>query len=126
MRVTIVDIRGEAVDKAVAELKGLGIDALGIQMDLTNREQYVAAADKAERHWGAPPQLLIQTAGVNTPRSRRRSTFEDYDWGSSRQLNGVVNGMVIFCPADDQGDNITRAPSIKTAAHRIVSSMGGL
>ncbi|SHH62917.1 NADP-dependent 3-hydroxy acid dehydrogenase YdfG [Sporobacter termitidis DSM 10068] len=124
-KVTIVDIRQEAIDKAVAELKGLGIDALGIQMDLTNRPQYTAAADAAEKHWGAPPQLLIQTAGVNTFGPAEASTFEDYDWVLGVNLHGVVNGMVIFVPRMIKAYNTQNGTVNRDGGHiAIVSSMG--
>ena len=124
-KVTIVDIRQEAIDKAVAELKGLGIDVLGIQMDLTNREQYIAAADKAETHWGAPPQLLIQTAGVNTFGPAEASTFEDYDWILGVNLFGVINGMIIFVPRMIKAYGIQNGTVNKEGGHiGIVSSMG--
>ncbi|MDR3148974.1 MAG: SDR family NAD(P)-dependent oxidoreductase, partial [Oscillospiraceae bacterium] len=97
-KVTIVDIRQEAIDKAVDELKGLGIDALGIKMDLTNRQEYIAAADKAEAHWGGPPNLLLNTAGVNSFGPAEASTFEDFDWILGVNLGGVINGFVIFVP----------------------------
>jgi NAD(P)-dependent dehydrogenase (short-subunit alcohol dehydrogenase family) len=125
MKVTIVDIRQEAIDKAVAELKGMGIDALGIQMDLTNREQYIAAADKAEKHWGAPPQVLINTAGVNSFGPAEASTFEDYDWILGVNLNGVINGFVIFVPRMIKAYNVTNGTVNKEGGFiGIVSSMG--
>ena len=124
-KITIVDIRREAIEKAVAELKSLGIDALGIQMDLTNREQYIAAADKAEKHWGGPPQLLIQTAGVNTFGPAEASTFEDYDWVLGVNLYGVINGMVIFVPRMIKAYGIQNGAINRDGGHiAIVSSMG--
>jgi NAD(P)-dependent dehydrogenase (short-subunit alcohol dehydrogenase family) len=124
-KVTIVDIRQEAIDRAVAELKGLGVDVLGIRMDLTNREEYQAAADKAEKHWGAPPQLLIQTAGVNTFGPAEASTFEDYDWVLGVNLHGVVNGMVIFVPRMIKAYSIVSGTVNREGGHiGIVSSMG--
>jgi NAD(P)-dependent dehydrogenase (short-subunit alcohol dehydrogenase family) len=124
-KVTIVDIRQEAIDKAVAELKSMRIDVLGIQMDLTNRAQYTAAADQAEKHWGGPPQLLIQTAGVNTFGPAEASTFEDYDWVLGVNLNGVVNGMVIFVPRMIKAYSVTGGTINREGGHiGIVSSMG--
>jgi NAD(P)-dependent dehydrogenase (short-subunit alcohol dehydrogenase family) len=99
-KVTIVDIRQEAIDKAVAELKGLGIDVLGLQMDLTNRAQYAAAADRAENHWGGPPQLLIQTAGV---RPRRGLDLRGLRLGFGRQSRRRHQRHGHFRPAHDQG-----------------------
>lgn len=125
-KITIADIRQEAIDKALAELKGMGIDALGIQMDLTNREQYIAAADKAEKYWGGPPQLLIQTAGVNSFGPAEASTFEDFDWILGVNLGGVINGMVIFVPRMIKAYNTTNGTINREGGHiAIVSSMGG-
>jgi NAD(P)-dependent dehydrogenase (short-subunit alcohol dehydrogenase family) len=93
-------------------------------MDLTNREQYIATADKAEAHWGGPPNLLINTAGVNSFGPAEASTFEDFDWILGVNLGGVINGMVIFVPRIIKA----YAAGIKagtTWAHiGIVSSMG--
>jgi len=123
-KVTIVDIRQEAIDKAVAELQGLGIDALGIKMDLTNREEYIAAADKAEAHWGGPPHLLINTAGVNSFGPAEASTFEDFDWILGVNLGGVINGFVIFVPRMIKA-YAADIKAGKTWAHiGVVSSMG--
>ena len=124
-KVTIVDIRQEAIDRAVAELKELGVDVLGLQLDLTNRAQYIVAADRAEAHWGAPPQLLIQTAGVNSFGPAEASTFEDYDWILGVNLFGVINGMVIFVPRMIKAYSIQTGTINKEGGHiGIVSSMG--
>jgi NAD(P)-dependent dehydrogenase (short-subunit alcohol dehydrogenase family) len=123
-KVTIVDIRQEAIDKALDELKSLGIDALGIKMDLTNREEYIAAADKAERHWGGPPHLLFNTAGVNTFGPAEASTFEDFDWVLGVNLHGVINGLVIFVPRMIKAYGGKDGVPKEEAHVCIVSSMG--
>jgi NAD(P)-dependent dehydrogenase (short-subunit alcohol dehydrogenase family) len=51
-----------------------------------------------ERIFGGPPQLLFNTAGVNTFGPVEASTFEDFDWVIGVDLFGVINGMVIFVP----------------------------
>jgi NAD(P)-dependent dehydrogenase (short-subunit alcohol dehydrogenase family) len=124
-KITIVDIRQEAIDKAVAELKSLGIDAIGIQMDLTNREQYIAAADKAEKHWGGPPHLLFNTAGVNSFGPAEASTFEDFDWILGVNLGGVINGLVIFVPRMIKAYGGSNGVPREEAHICIVASMGG-
>ncbi|MDR0861693.1 MAG: SDR family NAD(P)-dependent oxidoreductase [Oscillospiraceae bacterium] len=122
-KVTIVDIRQEAIDKALDELHAEGIDAIGFKMDLTNREEYIAAADAAEAHWGGPPNFLFNTAGVNSFGPAEASTFEDYDWILGVNLNGVINGFVIFVP------RIIKAYGTKDGTQAnahicVVSSMG--
>jgi NAD(P)-dependent dehydrogenase (short-subunit alcohol dehydrogenase family) len=97
-RIVIADIRGDAVVGALDRLRGEGIEAHGIQLDLTDRAAYASAADEVERVYGGPPQLLFNTAGVNTFGPTEASTYEDYDWVMGVNLGGVVNGMVTFVP----------------------------
>jgi NAD(P)-dependent dehydrogenase (short-subunit alcohol dehydrogenase family) len=51
-----------------------------------------------EKVFGGPPQMLFNTAGVNTFGPAEASTFEDYDWVMGICLGGVINGMVTFVP----------------------------
>jgi NAD(P)-dependent dehydrogenase (short-subunit alcohol dehydrogenase family) len=69
-----------------------------MKLDVTDRQAYAAAADEVERLFGSPPQLLFNTAGVNTFGPVEASTFEDYDWVLGVDLGGVINGMVTFVP----------------------------
>jgi NAD(P)-dependent dehydrogenase (short-subunit alcohol dehydrogenase family) len=65
---------------------------------VTDRKAYIAAADETERHYGTPPHILIQSAGVNAFGPAEASTYEDFDWIVGVNLNGVINGMVTFVP----------------------------
>jgi len=101
MKVAIGDVRQEALDNAKKELIAYGIpeqDILAIKVDLTNRADYTACADKIEETFGGPPHLLIQTAGVNSFGPIEASTFDDFDWVMGVCLNHVVNGLLIFVP----------------------------
>ena len=101
MKVAIGDVREDALENAVKELIAFGIpekDILPLKVDLTNRAEYTAAADKVEEVFGGPPHLLIQTAGVNSFGPVEASTFDDFDWVMGVCLNHVVNGLLIFVP----------------------------
>jgi len=97
-KVVIVDVRQDHLDEAMKYFKAKGAPVHAIKLDLTDREAYVAAADEVEKVFGEPPTLLFNTAGVNTFGPAEASTFEDYDWVVGVDLNGVINGMVIFVP----------------------------
>jgi NAD(P)-dependent dehydrogenase (short-subunit alcohol dehydrogenase family) len=97
-RIVIADIRKEAVDSAVAELRAEGIAAHGIQLDITDRAAYAAAADEVEATFGQAPTLLFNTAGVNNFGPIENTTYGDFDWLIGVNLGGVVNGMVTFVP----------------------------
>jgi NAD(P)-dependent dehydrogenase (short-subunit alcohol dehydrogenase family) len=123
MKVAIADIRQDALSSAVEELVDFGIkreNILAIKVDLTNREEYAAAADKVEEVFGGPPHLLIQTAGVNSFGPVEASTFDDFDWVMGVCLQHVVNGLVIFV------SRMIKAYAHKTEFHVVTtSSMGG-
>ncbi|MEQ1641213.1 MAG: SDR family NAD(P)-dependent oxidoreductase [Novosphingobium sp.] len=97
-RIVIADIRQQAIDQAVAELKAEGIAAHGIQLDITDRAAYAAAANEVEAVFGQAPTLLFNTAGVNNFGPIERTTYGDFDWLIGVNLGGVINGMVTFVP----------------------------
>ena len=75
-----------------------GAEAHAIRLDVTDRQAYIAAADEVERVYGTPPQILLQSAGVNAFGPAEASTYEDYDWIIGVNLGGIINGMVTFVP----------------------------
>ncbi len=117
-KVVIVDVRKDHLDEAMAYFKEKKADVHAIQLDITDRKAYAAAADEVEKVYGSPPQLLFNTAGVNAFGPAEASTFEDFDWVMGVCLGGVVNGMVTFVPRMIQ--------SGKPCHICTVSSWGGL
>jgi len=97
-KVVIADIRQDHLDEAKAYFGEKKVKIHAIKLDITDRQAYTEAADEVEKIFGCPPQLLIQTAGVNTFGPAEASTFEDFDWVLGVNLMGVINGMVTFVP----------------------------
>lgn len=97
-KIVIADLRQDHLDEAMAYFKEKGAPAHAIQLDVTDRAAFAAAADEVERVFGEPPQILINTAGVNTFGPAEASTYEDYDWVMGVCLGGVINGLVTFVP----------------------------
>ncbi len=117
-RIVIADIRQEAIDKALAELKAEGIKAHGIVLDITDRAAYAAAADEVERVFGQAPTILSNTAGVNSFGPVENTTYDDFDWIVGVNLGGVINGCVTLVP---------RMIASGRPGHIVtVSSVGGL
>ena len=124
MKVAIADVRQDALDNAVKEIVAYAgcaeADVLPLKVDLTNREEYTAAADKVEETFGGPPHLLIQTAGVNSFGPVEASTFDDFDWVVGVCFHHVVNGLLIFVP------RMIKAYANKEEFHvATTASMGG-
>jgi NAD(P)-dependent dehydrogenase (short-subunit alcohol dehydrogenase family) len=96
-KIAIADIRGDAVERAVAELKAEGIDAHGVVLDITDRAAFVRAADEVEAALG-PVSMLFGTAGVSIFGPLELATYDDYDWIFGVNFGGVVNLMQTFVP----------------------------
>jgi NAD(P)-dependent dehydrogenase (short-subunit alcohol dehydrogenase family) len=97
-KVVIADIRKDHLDEAMAYFREKKAEVHAIQLDITDRKAYAAAADEVEKVYGSTPQLLINTAGVNAFGPAEASTFEDFDWILGVDLGGVINGIVTFVP----------------------------
>lgn len=113
-QVTIADIRQDAIDAALAELRGLGIAAHGIQLDITDRIAFAAAADEAEAKFG-PLHLLFNTAGVSIFGPLEQASYDDYDWIVNVNWWGVVNSMQTWVPrmlAHGEGGHIVNTASL--------------
>jgi NAD(P)-dependent dehydrogenase (short-subunit alcohol dehydrogenase family) len=97
-KVVLADIRQDHLDEALTYFRKKNAHAHAIKLDITNRAAYAAAADEVEKVFGGPPQLVFNTAGVNTFGPAEASTYEDFDWVMGVCLGGVINGMVTFVP----------------------------
>ena len=112
--IVIADIRQEAIDAALDELRGRGIAAHGIRLDITDRVAFAEAALESERVFG-PVHLLFNTAGVSIFGPMEKATYDDYDWIFGVNLGGVVNGMQSFVPrmiAHGEGGHIVNTASL--------------
>ncbi|MDE2561416.1 MAG: SDR family NAD(P)-dependent oxidoreductase [Sphingomonadales bacterium] len=96
MNVVIADIRDDHLESARAELDG-GDRVLPIRLDVTNREDFAAAADGAEAAFGKV-HLLVNNAGVAVVGPTELATFSDWDWVMGVNLGGTINGVVTMLP----------------------------
>ena len=97
MKIVIADIRRDHLDGALAYFRERNQPVHGIQLDITDRKAYAAAADEAEQVFG-PVQLLCNTAGVSQFGPVQQATYDDWDWQMSVNLGGMINGVQTFVP----------------------------
>ena len=97
-KVVIADIRQDHLDEAMGYFRKKNAAVHPIKLDITDRKAYAAAADETEKVFGATPELLFNTAGVNTFGPTEKASFDDWDWILDVNLNGVLNGMMTFVP----------------------------
>lgn len=125
-KVCIADIRGDAIERALAELRGEGIDCHGIELDITDRAAFARAADEAEATLG-PVTMLFGTAGVSIFGPLEKASYADYDWIFDVNFGGVINLMQTFVPRMiEHGRALKqRSGSAQSAGHIVnTASMG--
>lgn len=97
MKICIVDKREDALQEALKWYQERGYEATAIALDVTDREAYAKAADKAEATYGKI-HLLVNNAGVSAGRNAWDSTWNDWDFIMSINCMGVVNGVKTIVP----------------------------
>lgn len=97
MKVIIADIRKDALDEAMEGFSKTNVAVKAVQLDVTSREGWVAAADEAEALFGNI-HVLCLNAGVGVAGSMLTATYKDWDFSMSVNVGGVVNGLVTMLP----------------------------
>jgi NAD(P)-dependent dehydrogenase (short-subunit alcohol dehydrogenase family) len=99
MKVVIADLRDDHIREAMAYFDGTEAksNVHAIKLDVTDRAAMQAAAEETERVFGKV-HVLVNNAGIGVTGPVKAAKFDDWDWGMSVNLGGVINGVVIFLP----------------------------
>src|SRR6185312_3306155 len=97
VRVAIADVRPEALRAAAASLAKEGLSALTVELDVSSRGAWAAAADRIEREWGTV-QILCSNAGVNFIGATQEATYEDWDFALQVNVGGAISAVKTFVP----------------------------
>jgi NAD(P)-dependent dehydrogenase (short-subunit alcohol dehydrogenase family) len=97
MKVVIADVRRDHLDSAMEHFRGAESGVLPLQVDVADRAAMIRAADETERAFGKV-HVLCNNAGVGIIGPLLDATYDDWDWGLSVNLGGVVNGVQTFLP----------------------------
>lgn len=95
MKVVIADIEQAALDAVTREFEASNAQFLTVALDVTDREGFVAAADAAQERFGNV-HVVCNNAGVALSGAIDKMTYKDWDWLTSVNYDGVVNGIVTF------------------------------
>ena len=97
MAVVLCDIRGDRLDAALAEVRGLG-KAIAVTTDVSDRASVRAAGEAAVRQFGAL-HVACNNAGITIHgRSVAELTPQEWEWNVGVNFFGVVHGLEIFLP----------------------------
>jgi NAD(P)-dependent dehydrogenase (short-subunit alcohol dehydrogenase family) len=98
MKVIIADSRQHALNEAMISFQETGEPVYPIKLDVTDREAYIRAADEAEAVFGKI-HVLVNNAGVSYGQGPVENlTYEDWDYGMSVNVGGVINGIMTILP----------------------------
>jgi NAD(P)-dependent dehydrogenase (short-subunit alcohol dehydrogenase family) len=98
MNIVIADMRQKAIDEALSLFEENGWPALGIQLDVTDREGFVKAADEAEAKFGKI-HVLVNNAGIGVPEGPVwKDAYQDVDLMIDVNFKGVLNGIMTIVP----------------------------
>ncbi len=115
-RVVLADLRPDHIDTALAGFAGgeRSNQVSALQLDVTNREAYRAAAARMQAEFGGI-DILVNNAGVGLEGPILEATYADYDFGFGVNLGGVINGFVEFLPqmiAHRRGGHVVSTASL--------------
>ena len=98
MAVVLCDIRGDRLDAALAEVRGLGGRAIAVITDVSDRAAVEHAAREAQKAFGAV-HVVCNNAGVTMHgKSVAELAPREWDWIVGVNLYGVIHGTQIFLP----------------------------
>ena len=93
-RIVITDINDDTIAKAVENIKHTGVDAVGVRMDVTNKEQIAAMVATVVERWGVVDVLVNNAGGsLNTP--YKLDEIEEKHWDLVVNVN--MKGTFLCC-----------------------------
>jgi NAD(P)-dependent dehydrogenase (short-subunit alcohol dehydrogenase family) len=96
--VAIADINETRLEATVAEVLGLGVDALGVRGDVTSDEAVDLFRDATINRF-AHVDVLCNNAGVAVLGPPERVAMADWEWILQVNVLGLVRGVRAFVPA---------------------------
>ncbi|MFT3665865.1 SDR family oxidoreductase [Piscinibacter sp.] len=97
MNLVMADVQQEALDRAVAEIRALGAQAIGFRLDVAKAAEVEAMADATRARFGAP-HLVFNNAGVGAGGLIWEHSLKDWEWVVGVNLMGVAHGVRVFTP----------------------------
>lgn len=89
-KVVVCDVNIDQVNETVEELKKMGGKAIGVKVDVTNRESVKKLLEEAIAAFGKI-DILVNNAGITLDNTLLKMTEEDFDKVINVNLKGVFN-----------------------------------
>ncbi len=117
MKIAIADVQQDALDAVKAEFKRSNSQVITLKVDVTDRDAMEQAARRTEDAF-EKIHVVCNNAGVAVGGPIDAMQFQDWDWVTSVNLAGVINGLQTF---------VSRIKSHGEGGHIVnTASMAGL
>ena len=97
MNLVMADVQQDALDRAVAEIRGLGAQVLGFRLDVSKAAEVEAMGAATRERFGVP-HLVFNNAGVGAGGLIWEHSLKDWEWVVGVNLMGVAHGVRVFTP----------------------------
>lgn len=97
MNVVMADVQQDALDRAAAEIGGLGAAVLPFRLDVSRASEVEALGAATLARFGAP-HFVFNNAGVGAGGLIWETTLKDWEWVVGVNLMGVAHGIRVFTP----------------------------
>lgn len=97
MKLVLVDVQQDALDKAQAELEGQGAQVLARRVDVSRADEMEALALAVQERFGAP-HFVFNNAGVGAGGLVWENSVRDWEWVLGVNVWGVIHGVRLFTP----------------------------
>ncbi len=97
MRLVMVDVQEDALQKAAQEISAMGAEVLAVKVDVSSATEMEQLATKVMQRFGAP-HFVFNNAGVAAGGLIWESSLADWQWLLGVNMMGVIHGMRLFTP----------------------------
>ena len=97
MNIVMADVQADALERAAAEIRGLGADVLAIRVDVSQAHEVDALGEATVKRWGAP-HFVFNNAGVGIGGLIWEHSAADWAWVLGVNVMGVAHGVRVFTP----------------------------
>lgn len=111
MHVAVADIEQKSLEAVVAEIKALGVNAIGVRTDVSKGGEVDALAGRVVAELGGV-HVVCNNAGVSPLGLAWETSLADWQWMLGVNLWGVIHGVRAFTPlllAQDEGHIVNTA-----------------
>jgi NAD(P)-dependent dehydrogenase (short-subunit alcohol dehydrogenase family) len=97
MKLAMVDVQKDALDRAAAEMQALGAEVLAVQVDVAKADAMEALGAAVAQRFGAP-HFVFNNAGIGAGGLIWENTVKDWEWVLGVNVMGVAHGVRVFTP----------------------------